>query len=337
MAPPPPPLMDELVEEFLLRLPPEDPASILRASLVCKRWRHILADRGFRRRFLERHRTPPILGFLHRFARDTGTGCFTAISTFRPRDVDLHGRTVLDSRHGRVLLGRLPLLGDPLESRLSVWDPITGDQLEIPKSPPPLDPERYRFSWNAAVLCSYNSRVCNHLDCRRGPFLVVLMATSVHEVFVEVYSSEAGTWIRAANAVQHPADARVSYIHSEPSTLAGSALHFKVRMTRGTGIIKYNLGTRRVDYLNLPPGCSHRVQLTTTEHGGLGFATLEDSRLHLWSREDDPYRHLGWAQSRVIELDKSGQVKKVYADSRSIDVVPYMSFYTPGTVDPRCE
>ncbi|XP_066389194.1 uncharacterized protein [Miscanthus floridulus] len=50
--------MDELVEEFLLRLPPDDPASLVRAALVCKLWRRILAGRGFRRRFRDFHRMP---------------------------------------------------------------------------------------------------------------------------------------------------------------------------------------------------------------------------------------------------------------------------------------
>ncbi|KAI4985680.1 hypothetical protein ZWY2020_018310 [Hordeum vulgare] len=54
--------MDELVEEALLRLPPEDPASLFRASAVCKPWRSILAGPRFRRRYREFHGTPPILG-----------------------------------------------------------------------------------------------------------------------------------------------------------------------------------------------------------------------------------------------------------------------------------
>ncbi|CAL4976545.1 unnamed protein product [Urochloa decumbens] len=280
MPPPPPPLMDELVEEFLLRLPPENPASLIRTSLVCKRWRRILTDRGFRHRFLERHRTPPILGFLHRFASEDASSCFTATSTFRPRDADLRCRYVLGSHHGRVLIGRLPLPGEPSDNRLCVWDPITGDRLELPKSP--MSHDLARISWNAAVLCSSSSRVCNHLDCRRGPFLVVLMSTSADEVFVDIYSSEAGTW-RPANAMQHPADDRVCLLHAEPSTLSGSALYFKVQMTMHTRSIQYSLGTRRIDYLTLPSDCSYRVQLTATEHGGLGFAKLEGSRLHLWT------------------------------------------------------
>lgn len=63
--PPPSPslrdLSDELVGEILVRLPPDDPACLLRASLACKAWRRILADRALRRRL---HRAPPVVGFL---------------------------------------------------------------------------------------------------------------------------------------------------------------------------------------------------------------------------------------------------------------------------------
>ncbi|CAL5034376.1 unnamed protein product [Urochloa decumbens] len=48
MAPPPrppPALVDELVEEILLRIPPDDPAGLVRATLACKRWRRIVSGR----------------------------------------------------------------------------------------------------------------------------------------------------------------------------------------------------------------------------------------------------------------------------------------------------
>ncbi|WVZ61586.1 hypothetical protein U9M48_011438 [Paspalum notatum var. saurae] len=69
--PPPPSLMDELVEEVLLRLPPDTPASLVHAVLVCKRWCR------FRRRFHEFHHhrsSPPLtLGFLFSY-RSAGEG-----------------------------------------------------------------------------------------------------------------------------------------------------------------------------------------------------------------------------------------------------------------------
>ena len=53
--------LEELVEEVLLRFPPDDPASLVRAALVSKRWCRLISGRGFRRRFREFHRSPPLL------------------------------------------------------------------------------------------------------------------------------------------------------------------------------------------------------------------------------------------------------------------------------------
>ncbi|KAJ1277524.1 hypothetical protein BS78_04G011000 [Paspalum vaginatum] len=52
----PPPLMDELIEQFLLRLPPDDPTSLVHAALVCKKWARLVSARGFRRRIRKHHR-----------------------------------------------------------------------------------------------------------------------------------------------------------------------------------------------------------------------------------------------------------------------------------------
>jgi hypothetical protein len=60
-------LLEELVEEVLLRLPPADHASLVRAAIVCKPWCRIISDRRFRRRFSEFHRSPPMLGLLCNF------------------------------------------------------------------------------------------------------------------------------------------------------------------------------------------------------------------------------------------------------------------------------
>ncbi|GJN24391.1 hypothetical protein PR202_gb12129 [Eleusine coracana subsp. coracana] len=66
MATEAPSLMDELVEEILLRFPPDDPGSLLSAALVCKAWCRLVSGPGFHRRFREFHHqtSPPLLGFL---------------------------------------------------------------------------------------------------------------------------------------------------------------------------------------------------------------------------------------------------------------------------------
>ncbi|XP_048537834.1 uncharacterized protein LOC125516435 [Triticum urartu] len=61
------PLEDEdLLREIFLRLPPL-PSTLSRASLVCTRWRRILSDPRFLRRFSRHHPEPPLLGFFKGF------------------------------------------------------------------------------------------------------------------------------------------------------------------------------------------------------------------------------------------------------------------------------
>ncbi|KAL6647728.1 hypothetical protein ACP70R_015165 [Stipagrostis hirtigluma subsp. patula] len=116
-------LTDDLLEEILLRISPDDPASLVRATLVCKAWRRLISDRGFRRRFRELHATPPMLGFLCNLkggkTDEYYVACFVPTSSFSPcarfipksscpKGVYHEGWQVLDCRHGRVLLHSLP-------------------------------------------------------------------------------------------------------------------------------------------------------------------------------------------------------------------------------------
>jgi hypothetical protein len=120
-----PPLLplddDDLLSEILLRLPPR-PTCLLRASLVCKRWRRLLRDPGFHRRSRAFHRTPPVLGLFRTAHRG---GRFVPIGE-APDRVPAAGFTLaswvlLGCRHGRVLLRSRPGW-----LQLLVWDPITG-------------------------------------------------------------------------------------------------------------------------------------------------------------------------------------------------------------------
>ncbi|GJN10458.1 hypothetical protein PR202_ga28553 [Eleusine coracana subsp. coracana] len=171
---PVPELMDEVVDEILVRCPPHDPARLLRAALVCRRWRRIVSDPGFRRRFIERHRAPPMLGFLCNIPDDDLylTARFVPTPDFRPRRaVGDRGRAV-DARHGRVLLHSVPLDKMSFRFDLVVWDPITDEQRALPR----LSLHASPWTWNAAVLCAGVGGSCDHLDCHCAPFLVLLVA-----------------------------------------------------------------------------------------------------------------------------------------------------------------
>ncbi|GJN10413.1 hypothetical protein PR202_ga28504 [Eleusine coracana subsp. coracana] len=67
--PPPPELEDDAIRDILLRFPPTplplgSSKDLVRASLICKRWRRILLDPAFLRHYRALHRPPPLLGFL---------------------------------------------------------------------------------------------------------------------------------------------------------------------------------------------------------------------------------------------------------------------------------
>ncbi|GJN24329.1 hypothetical protein PR202_gb12065 [Eleusine coracana subsp. coracana] len=364
MPPPLPVLPDELVEEVLLRIPPNDPATLVRAAAVCKCWRRLVSDAGFRRRFAELHRTPPLLGL---FCQTYSGSTFVPTTPSCPPLADRTNLFVVDARHGRVLLHsnkRYNWNANPLESAFVVWDPITDEQKELPLLSGSLT------AWSAAVLCSgsLDGSCLHHLDCHGQPFLVFLVGTTKssnkHILVYYVYSSENDSW-SAPTTIQHqPQDPHNNYVLWIPSVLVGNDLYF---MLWRKSILKCNLSRREMSFLELPPSCfPGDCILMTTMASGLGVACLMHRRLKLWSRVVDPHGYEGWAQSRVIELDtllpvgvldakslivvaspdgvavifmctsrevfafdlKSTKITRIYRGNQNRVIFPYMSFYT---------
>ncbi|KAL6880704.1 hypothetical protein ACP4OV_012269 [Aristida adscensionis] len=178
------------------------PERLTRAALACKRWCRLVSDPGFRRRFRERHRTPPLLGVLLNSRDNDGRGITRFVpktSSFLPPRPELRGWWARDSRHGRVLLHRQPWRWrHPFQSAgfLAVWEPIADELRELPAPPRRM----ISWSWNVAVLCA--AMDCDHHDCSRGHFLVVLAATDFYGRVFEscVYSSEANAWSEPTSA-----------------------------------------------------------------------------------------------------------------------------------------
>ncbi|CAN6212986.1 unnamed protein product [Urochloa humidicola] len=188
----PPELTADLIGEIVLRLPPSDPACLVRASLICNLWRGIISDRTFPRRYREFHRTAPVLGFFQNFYHGPNgynlrfipiTG---ASPIPQPESNPFRSSLVLDSRHGRVLLRDMD--GG---FKFAVWDPISGHRQQLPE---PSITYSYISPYNAAVLCGADC--CEHLDCHGGPFLVILMCSGCEERDTRawVYSSKTGAW-----------------------------------------------------------------------------------------------------------------------------------------------
>ncbi|XBH75352.1 hypothetical protein VPH35_102121 [Triticum aestivum] len=163
-----PPLDDEnLLQEILLRLSPQ-PSSLPHTSLVCSRWRNILSDPGFLRRFRKHHRKPPLLGFFQGSAStkyvftpalDSADRIPAARFSVpkRPEDEDweFHG-----CRNG------LAVLINVSRREVVVWDPLTG-QRHCVNFPPGLVNEPWEdfCRWNAAVLCTDAEDGHAHGDC----------------------------------------------------------------------------------------------------------------------------------------------------------------------------
>ncbi|XP_066395723.1 uncharacterized protein [Miscanthus floridulus] len=140
-------LDDDTIIDMLLRLPPEEPVHLVRASLVCKQWRRVLSLPDFLRLYRLHHRNPLLLGFFTLCSSDSHLGpCFVPIPTMaagaRPPSssvaaaaggalaIDHCPWLVLDCRHGLVLPQRRYMADDA--HAFLVWDPITSDRHELP-------------------------------------------------------------------------------------------------------------------------------------------------------------------------------------------------------------
>ncbi|KAI4986314.1 hypothetical protein ZWY2020_018944 [Hordeum vulgare] len=279
----PPALPDELVEEILLRLLPDDPACLLRASLVCKTWSGIVSHPAFRRRLHELHGAPPVLGFLHNFENQRIPHFFpTTASSFSLAAPDRRFWRAMDCRHGRALFLSK---GHRDTMELIVWEPITGALLRVPV------PAAAAFKSDhptAAVFCASDG--CDHRDCLGGPFRVVFVfglcfcddddndqcVTSAC-----VYSSESGTWGELTSMHE-----QFGNFGDHSSVLVGrSLLYF---MSYGGLILEYDLSRDSMTWLDTP--CEHypnpeQMNLMLMEEGGLGVTEVLESHLKLWSGE----------------------------------------------------
>jgi hypothetical protein len=232
------------------------------------------------------HLELPSSRFLARFVRTT---------SFRPRTLDHAGCYVRDARHGRILFSNAT--GEENDHDLFVWSPVMGERwgLHMPS------PFQY---WSVAVLCAAAAREggcdCDHLDCHGGPFLVAFVDTDDDgRTYARVYSSETGAWSDATYA-QHPNDL-ADMDMMDPVALVGNRIYFPAAESKT--IVEYDLGRRKLAFVDPPLAHQGHGILMPAMGGGLGFASVRGSRLYLWSRETGSDRTaVAWTRSRVLEL-----------------------------------
>ncbi|CAL4922579.1 unnamed protein product [Urochloa decumbens] len=346
---PPPALTDDLIDEILLRFPPEEPELLVRTALVCKRSFRLISGPRFRRRFRELHRVAPTLGLFCTNFR-TPSSRFVPTSSFPlPHAIRRDWRAV-DARHGRVLLNTAAswdefwfgCSGDTLV----VWNPITGEQHRLSKLPAHMYPRPYPYGRTAAR----GLRRCS--VPRRKAAATTLTVT-----------------VARSSLSSSPAQLRRGHVDvAAPNVLAGNAIHFVSSNNSGRSnrILKLVLGTQEISLIRLPRKPYRHIALMTTADGGLGFAGVHESKLYLWSRVPDNKGYTGWEQRQAIVLEtigtppaslniiyclygiaailradqqdrecyivnlKSCQIRKIPEDRATCLIVPYMSFYTPA-------
>ncbi|VAH97687.1 uncharacterized protein [Triticum aestivum] len=304
-APPPPrrppAIPDELFEEILLRLPPDDPACLHRASRVCKAWSHTVSSLRFRRRLHELHGTPPVLGFLHNWEDDfIPRFISTTASSFYLAAPDCLTWRAIDCRHGPALF--FPEEFGDQEQEILLWEPITGAQQRIPAPPALCD----NFS-TAAVLCAADG--CAHRDCFGGPFRVVFLFDvlidedeETHLISASIYSSQTGAW-GELTSVHSNIDFSSEFTESYSVLVDRSVLYF---MSDGNAnsafVVEYDLASHDLTLFGLPDTYyGHAYSLVLVEDGGIGVIQCLDKHLKLWRREASA--EAGWVLNRVMCLE----------------------------------
>ncbi|XP_073354501.1 uncharacterized protein [Aegilops tauschii subsp. strangulata] len=301
----PPPLPGELVEEILLRVPPDHPACLLRASIICKDWAGIISCPAFRRRLHELHPTPPLLGFLpgggyvphqHSFIPTIG-------SSFSPAAPDHRFWHALDCRHDRALF--VSQGQDGYARELLVWEPITGAQQRVPW--PAAYPSRC-YPTMAAVFCAADG--CDHRHCLGGPFHVLVdiqdECIDVPLISVCVYSSETGAWGELLTSILAFSIIETNF----SSVLVGSSLLYFLfynwfNLDYGDpSILEYDLSRHALNVFTFSPPddnyCERHLMLAGD--AGLGVIQDFDSHLKLWTREASDRIDARWVLSWVIDL-----------------------------------
>ncbi|KAL6873961.1 hypothetical protein ACP4OV_014043 [Aristida adscensionis] len=310
-APAPPPAVenDDVLSEILLRLPPR-PSSLPRASLVCARWRRLVSDPHFLRRFRAHHRKPPLLGF---FSRDAdGDVVFTSTLDSPDRisaarfSLRLKGAInchLLGCRHGRVLVVNRRSL------YCLVWDPVSGDQLRV-AFPPAFRGKDGKYVANGAVVCAAGEHGHVHGGCHSSPFQVVLLGVDFEGVFACVYSSGTGAW-GSVISLSWPYDTW-GVAPDCPNVMVGNSIWWLLLGERSFGVLEFDLSRQSLATVEIPSnivdsnvwmGDSSQFLITPADGGGLNFLVLKGFNARVWKWEANCYGDASWVLGNDFDLN----------------------------------
>jgi hypothetical protein len=291
-------LPDDVLLDIFLRLPPE-PTHLFVASLVCLRWRRLIRDPAFLAGFRAFHRASPVLGFYQNIdSRMPFVPIADPAPRFpAPRKYRKKACRVLHCRHGRILACY------ELFDWLFVWDPMAAELSEVGAVPEFSGEENY----TAVLVCT--PRHDDHTDCHAAPFRVVLVDNSDDDgqlqVSACVYSSETEAW-GEWDSISPPSLVSTT----EPAAVVGGFVYWMLDSDEDNSqeeILAFEMQTGRLDLIELPKEVVEKykvdIHLMPAEDGGIGFAGVNLSSLHFWSRKTDNEGAARWALIRIIDME----------------------------------
>uniref|UniRef100_M8CGH3 F-box domain-containing protein n=1 Tax=Aegilops tauschii TaxID=37682 RepID=M8CGH3_AEGTA len=306
--------MEELVEEILVRIPPEEPAVLVRASLACKPWCRLLSGNAFRNRYLTLHKTPPILGFLQSWEDP------------EEEEEDEDEEDEDEGEEGDMEEGDSDVGEEEGNLKMVVWDPVSGSRTKL-RGPDMFDPDINGTSYWGTVLCALDG--CNHAACNLGPFFVALITLDMQDeedeiqdgnytshVWASIYSSETREWTSPTSIHIGGVGRFGASVVGRPSVLVGQALHLLLRRDPTASdicILKYDLGTDRLAVIDLPGMCvsSSNPLLISADDSGLGLVHLDqDMMCFICSVEVSVDGVASWTQLREIDLKTLVPIRK---------------------------
>uniref|UniRef100_A0ACD5Z8Z0 Uncharacterized protein n=2 Tax=Avena sativa TaxID=4498 RepID=A0ACD5Z8Z0_AVESA len=323
---------DDLLAEILLRLPPH-PSSLPRASLACRRWRDLVRDAGFLRRFRAHHHsrgTPPIIGFF-----TEGDSGISFVPTLDPPNrvpperfpLQITGR----ADNCRIVCCRdgLALLVNVHPGQALVWDPVTGDQRRLPL---PLAFRNMNKIYNGMVLRSAAVGDSDHFGFQ--VVLVRCMKVPNGRAIACVYSSDIGAW---GDIIQTSTPLLRTLSMVKSGALVGRSLYWSL-YGKSTAILEFDLDTQNLAVIPLhldgwvSPGKRRKDGwIMSTEGGGLGLVSVLGHGAELWKRETDSYGVATWLLTKTIHLDKLLPLSS--GDRLTVDFAEEHNMLILGTID----
>jgi hypothetical protein len=272
---------------------------------VCKPWRGIVSDPQFISRFRKHHRKPPLLGF---FAGLVGATRFFTPVLESPNRIPAARFFLPQSHHPRDqwrFLGcrhGLAILANEYQHEVIVWDPLTGQQHNIP-FPPGLRNNKSGPVWrcNAAVLCADSVDGHVHGDCFSSPFKLVLACGGYKQINSCLYDSVSRAWGDIVSMVTAH-----GILPIRSNVLIGNTVYW---LLSGKGILAFDTETQTLCEIENPVdahcNCCWFCQPLQIDGGtGLGLAVMSKLSIQLWERKSNCCGVLGWVMmQKTIQLE----------------------------------